>query len=234
MNPTTPPVLPPVPESPAELRPVSSTTEAFEAMLRQPQRLLHQLRGPGAARAIQLLAGITLVGALGYGLVIGSFSGAEQWWAAPLKVAAGLTLSALICLPSLYIFAGLSGSTASFREIVGLVASTTALMAVLLAGFAPVAWVFSQSTESVVTMGFLHLAFWAVALGFAFRLLHAGFAGPGRQTAGINVWMVIFLLVMLQMTTALRPLVGRSDTLLPTQKRFFLGHWSECIRDAQR
>jgi hypothetical protein len=46
--------------------------------------------------------------------------------------------------------------------------------------------------------------------------------------------MVIFLLVMVQMTTALRPLIGTADTLLPTEKRFFLGHWGECIKQASQ
>ncbi len=28
------------------------------------------------------------------------------------------------------------------------------------------------------------------------------------------------------MTTALRPIVGKADTFLPTKKLFFLSHWS--------
>jgi hypothetical protein len=32
------------------------------------------------------------------------------------------------------------------------------------------------------------------------------------------------------MTTALRPIVGKSDTFLPTEKKFFLDHWSECLK----
>jgi hypothetical protein len=44
--------------------------------------------------------------------------------------------------------------------------------------------------------------------------------------------MILFLLVMLQMTTALRPLVGTAPTLLPSasEKRFFIGHWLECLK----
>ena len=57
----------------------------------------------------------------------------------------------------------------------GLVAGLLALMTVLLIGFAPVAWVFSQSTSSLVAMGALHLAFWLVATVFGLRFLFAGF-----------------------------------------------------------
>ena len=37
-------------------------------------------------------------------------------------------------------------------------------MTALLIGFAPVAWVFSQSTDSIFMMGLLHFCFWLVAL----------------------------------------------------------------------
>ncbi|HXT40394.1 MAG TPA: hypothetical protein VN887_10255, partial [Candidatus Angelobacter sp.] len=163
--------------------------------------------------------------------VVGTFSGGVQLWAAPAKVAAGLLLSALICLPSLYIFACLSGSSARLTEVVGLVAGLTMLMTILLIGFAPVAWVFSQSTQSVVAMGALHLAFWFISTYFGLRFLNAGFnACQGRSTGGIRVWMSIFILVMLQMTTAVRPLIGKADTLLPVEKKFFVSHWMDCLK----
>jgi len=42
-------------------------------------------------------------------------------------------------------------------------------MTVLLIGFAPVAWLFSQSTESLLLMGALHLVFWLIATYFGLR-----------------------------------------------------------------
>jgi hypothetical protein len=42
--------------------------------------------------------------------------------------------------------------------------------------------------------------------------------------------MIIFLLVMLQMTTTLRPIVGTAETFLPTEKKFFLNHWAQSLR----
>jgi hypothetical protein len=103
-------------------------------------------------------------------------------------------------------------------------------MTILLIGFAPVAWIFSQSTESVAWMGALHLAFWLVATLFGIRFMKAGFShANARSQAGVNVWVIIFLLVALQMTTALRPILGRSDTFLPTKKEFFLTHWANCL-----
>ena len=178
------------------------------------------------------MLGAAIVCSLVYGVVIGTFSGGTQLWAAPVKVAAGLLLSAAICLPSLYIFACLSGATARLVEVVGLVAGLLLLMTLLLIGFAPVAWLFSQSTESLILMGALHLVFWLIATYFGLRFLNAGFVLRDDRSGGIKVWMVIFVLVVVQMTTALRPLLGTADTLLPTEKKFFLAHWTECVRQA--
>jgi hypothetical protein len=177
---------------------------------------------------------VGVICALIYGVVVGTFSGGTQLWAAPVKVAAGLFVSALICLPSLYIFACLSGSQARLVEVVGLVAGLLMLMTVLLIGFAPVAWVFSQSTDSSVAMGALHLAFWVISSYFGIRFLNAGFTHHhDNSSGGLKVWIVIFVLVMLQMTTAVRPLVGTADTFLPAEKKFFVTHWMDCLKESK-
>jgi hypothetical protein len=172
---------------------------------------------------------------LGYGVVVGSFSGGQQLWIAPVKIAGGLLLSSLICLPSLYVFACLSGSQARLVEIVGSVAGLLMLTAVLLVGFAPVAWLFSQSTESATCMAILHLLFWMTATLFGLRFLSASFSHSQAQSkAGLNTWIVIFLLVCCQMTTTLRPIIGTADTFLPRDKRFFLNYWSQCLQPAAK
>jgi hypothetical protein len=213
-----------------ELLPIPTAALAVESILRQPRRVLFQLDRPGSGRLIAWMVAVSVVCSLIYGVVVGAFSGGAQLWAAPLKVAAGSLLSALICLPSLYIFACLSGSQARFIQVAGLVAGLALLMNLLLVGFAPVAWVFSQSTGSATAMGALHLLFWFVSTYFGLRFLNAGFGAQSGRTGGIKVWMIVFVLVMLQMTTAVRPLIGTADTLLPTEKKFFVGHWIECIK----
>lgn len=228
-----PPGAPPPPApggDPRDREAIRGLVAAVESILRNPRRILFQLQQPGAE---QLVAALLLIAAgcsLVYGVVVGTFSGHDQLWAAPVKIAAGLILSALICLPSLYIFACLGGVQARLVEVCGMIAGLLALMTVLLVGFAPVAWVFSQSTESIAMMGGLHLAFWFVATCFGVRFLLNGFAVLGGRSSGLRVWVVIFLLVMLQMSTALRPIVGTAGTLLPTEKKFFLKHWGEQLR----
>ena len=240
-EPTQPPKLPPqispaktpppLGDDPAERVAITGVVSAVESILRQPRRVMFQLREPGAGKVITALVLIAVVCSLIYGVIVGSFSGGDQWWAAPVKTCAGLLIAAVICLPSLYIFASLSGSKARLLEIVGLVAGLLAMMTVLLIGFAPVAWLFSQSTESIVWMGFLHLLFCFIATAFGLRFMNAGFAqSQAKSNAGFNTWVIIFLLVLLQMTAALRPLLGTSPHFLPVEKKFFMSHWFDCMK----
>ena len=207
---------------------------ALGALLKRPGSLIYQLHQPGANRLIAVLAVCAVVLLACYGLTIGSFSGGMQWWAAPLKTVAGTFLSALICLPSLYIFASLSGAEVRLGPLCGVLLATLCLNALLLVGFAPVAWVFSQSTDSVAFMGALHLFFWLVSILFALRLIRElGTFTGARETGFLQVWFFVFLLVCLQMTTALRPFVGHGDRLLHTEKLFFLTHWGNALADGK-
>src|ERR1035437_4029327 len=180
--PQIPPLSPPVypagralGENPEERVAITNVFSAVTAIRRQPRRVIYQLRQPGASRLIAAMLFVSIVCSLTYGVVVGTFSGETQLWAAPVKITGGLLISALICLPSLYIFACLSGSQARLVEIVGLVAGLLMLMTTLLIGFAPVAWLFSQSTGSLAWMGTLHLLFWFISTIFGLRFLEAGF-----------------------------------------------------------
>lgn len=80
-------------------------------------------------------------------------------------------------------------------------------------------------------MGNLHLIFWGIATAFGLRFLENGFShSKARSGAGLKTWVVIFVLVVLQMTTALRPIVGPAESWLPKEKKFFLTHWLETMQ----
>lgn len=239
------PPIPPVPprrtdwqqkplgSEPDDVVPVRGFVAAIESLLRQPRRVMFQLRQPGGGYLVLVMLLIGVVCSLVYGFVAGTFSGGDQLWAAPVKIAGGLLFSAFICLPSLFIFACLSGAQTRLVEVAGLIAGLVALLSVLLVGFAPVAWVFSQSTESLPAMGALHIAFGLVAMFFGLRFLSAGFRHFSAQSnAGLNFWIVIFLFVALQMTTALRPIIGTAPDFLQKEKKFFLSHWGDCFRQS--
>lgn len=201
----------------------------IEALLKQPGRILHECKQGGGRIAI-VLATAAVLCLLVFGTLLGFFSGGSQHWAAPVKVVLGVFVSVFICLPSLCIFSALGGMDGRVWHVAGLLLATIALTSVLLLGFAPVVWIFSQSTESVAFMGFLALAFWIISLFFGFRLLLGAAAKFGLTVNYyLMVWMGIFLVVTLQMSTALRPIIGTADTFLPTQKKFFLEHWFDQV-----
>jgi hypothetical protein len=221
---------PPLPNTKLDLQPLGSPATfvvVIEALLKQPGRILHECKQGGSKVPAILFLGAVL-GLAVFGTLLGTFSGGVQYWAAPAKVVLGVLTALVICLPSLYIFSALGGIEARLSQIVGMLLAMIALTALLLLGFAPVVWIFSQSTESVLFMGFLVLSFWIIALYFGFRLLVAA-AGTFGMSVGhyLLVWMGIFLLVTLQMSTSLRPIIGTSEALLPAEKRFFLEHWLE-------
>jgi hypothetical protein len=45
--------------------------------------------------------------------------------------------------------------------------------------------------------------------------------------------MVIFVFVSLQMTTALRPIIGKSENWLPKEKKFFAAYWLENLNPSE-
>jgi hypothetical protein len=234
MNP--PPIPNQSPKTPARFvfEPMSNSGSPIalvEALLKYPGRIIYELQHNWRAALSMWLLLLALIGMCIYGLVVGSFSGGSQMWIAPVKLALGAFLSTLICLPSLYIFTCLGGLDVSVRTVSGVLFAATCLGALLLIGFAPVAWIFSQSTDSVAFIGALHLFLWAIGMGFGLRLIGAmSQLLSGSPRNHLRLWGLVFVLVCLQMTTTLRPIVGRSKDFLPREKKFFLAHWFETIR----
>lgn len=220
--PFNPPPTTPIPENP-------NMRDLFEILLRRPTQLAgHQVceEKPTLLR----FGFIALLSILVFGFVLGTFAYDKQLWAAPLKMSGGLLFAGLICFPSLYIFSILAGSTASAARMGGLLSGMLAMAGLLLLGFAPALWIFAQGTSSFGFMGGLALLSWLVALIFAFKFLRVALRETGAtQSSPLIIWCTIFLLVTLQLSTSLRPIIGTSDKLLNTEKKFFLQHWSETM-----
>lgn len=225
--------VPPRPEAanPCEIKPLGEPVTIWSiaaALLKQPGAVLHELLHGRAGSVLAALATLAAVALALYGVVVGSLSAGGQLWIAPAKIVTGSLAAALICLPSLFVFLCLNGANARLRPVLGLMLAAIGLMAILLASFCPIAWVFSQSTDSVPFMAGLHLILWIVAALFGLRLLiNAAAALWGKTSGRLGLWAAIYLVVCLQMMTALRPIVGSSPDILPTEKQFFLAHWWE-------
>lgn len=197
----------------------------FEALLRRPHDLVARLAKPGHD-ATGKFALIAFVSFLLFGVVLGCFAKHEQLWAAPLKVTAGLFIAGAICFPSLYIFSTLAGAKTSVAQLSACLAGALALAGLLLLGFSPALWIFAESTDSYGFMGVLGLLVWFIAVGFALKFLLSAIRMTGGLDIGpLGIWCAVFLLVTLQMSTSLRPIIGRSDKILTQEKKFFIEHW---------
>ncbi len=210
--------------------PGASPILIIEALLKHPGRIIHELQFNWRGSLASWLLLFALMGMALYGVAVGSFSGGAQMWIAPAKLALGTLLSVFICLPSLYIFACLGGVDTRLRSASGILFAAVALGALLLIGFAPVAWIFSQSSDSIAFMGALHLALWSIGIYFGLRLVD----GMSRMVSGaarghLKLWGLIFVVVCLQMTTTLRPIIAPSKTFFPTEKKFFIANWFESM-----
>jgi hypothetical protein len=204
----------------------------FESLLRRPLALIARLEEPNH-EATGKFAALSIVSFLLFGLVLGCFAKHEQLWAAPAKVTAGLIFSGLICFPSLYIFATLAGARVSISQLAACLAGALALAGLLLLGFAPAVWIFAESTDSLGFMGSLAIGSWIVAVSFALRFLKSVVTSTGGSQRGpLIIWSAVFLLVTLQMTTSLRPILGKSDMLLTQEKKFFVQHWFETMGES--
>ncbi len=196
------------------------------ALVQTPADLLAEANRPGG-RPLLRLAALTMGTMLIVGLVVASFSGGIQMFIVPLKLCLGLTLCALLCFPSLYVFSSVAGAAQSVRETALALAMGVSLIGVLLVALAPVTWLFSQSTDASAVIGALNVVALVVSASVGVRLMSKVLrALNGRSIAGVRAWGLMFVVVMLQMTTTLRPLVGEFDGLWHTERVFFLEHWA--------
>lgn len=202
----------------------------IDALLRRPQLTIAALGAERAPRTLAILVALSFTGLAAYGLVVGSFSGGVQWWAAPVKVLAAAALCGASCFPSLYVFATLAGARVRVHEVLGVIAAMFAWVAIFLASFAPIAWVFTQSSTLVSFIGALHLIVWIACALASHRVLRAALRHWKARATGLSAaWILLLIVTSLQMTTTLRPIVGTAPRLFDGERKFFLAHWAETM-----
>ncbi|RKZ41994.1 MAG: hypothetical protein DRQ49_03315 [Gammaproteobacteria bacterium] len=207
--------------------------QIVDALLKSPESVVKQIKSGQVKKTLFILLGIFFLCHAIYGLIVGSFSGNVQWFAAPIKIVGGAALSALLCYPSLYIFGCLSGANITPSQTLSVLFGGLTLTSILLVGFAPVAFIFTFSIKTVAFMGFIHISIWAISIFFGLRYIVMGLTqmDSRKDSYIIKVWCTILILTMLQMTTTLRPIIGVSDTLLTPEKSFFVEHWLDVLNN---
>ncbi|MBP7276008.1 MAG: hypothetical protein KBA51_07380, partial [Kiritimatiellae bacterium] len=106
----------------------------------------------------------------------------------------------------------------------------------LLVGLAPVAWLFAVSTQSLPFMVILALLIWMVALLFAARYVGKLRSHPlFHRQGGIKMWFVILIVVTLQMTTCMRPMMAKPEQGWWTgEKQSFLPHFGSTFEQQKK
>lgn len=225
-----PPPIPPKPVAPTAGNIVST-------LLKDPKRISDTLaggKGLFSSGLMLLIAGV-LCHAV-FGLAIGLFGGWPVAAMDAVKVPLVALCSLLLCFPSLYVFTCVAGSPLSLSQTFVLGCSCMAMVGLILVGLAPVAWLFAVSTENLAFVTLLTFLIWLISIGFAARYVEKLKAHPVFQRqAGIKLWFVILILVTLQMTTCMRPMLTEPEEGWWTSKKeFFLSHFGSAINQGKK
>ena len=236
--PDTPPL--PLPEPPP------ASAGSLSELLKTPDRYSLGVVG-GISLGSRIVSSLASAAA-GFALFFfaaGFFAG---WQVALLDAAkgAGIALFAFaLCLPSLYVFSCVSGTTLRAAQIIAAGASCLAMAGMLLAALAPVLWLFAVSSSSAAFVAVLAVVLAIPAVTYAMRpATGLQRAGGVRSSAGLRLWLAVLSIVALQTVTLLRPMLAApatppeegdeaaaksAETSPEPKKMFFLEHFGRTL-----
>ena len=207
-------------------------TPGLGELLRAPGEVMDF--ADGRAHYWRLAVFLALVSAVGcalFGFAIGSFVDLKVAALDAAKMVGIAAFSFVLCFPTLYVFATISGSklSAARLAVIGLVC--TATLGSLLAALSPILWLFSVSTENVAFI--VVLSCFLAALSLAFVVCPITAAAEKKivaNKAGLHLWLVVFAVVALQTVTLVRPMLAPIGTpRTPEGKCFFLMHFGDSV-----
>ena len=201
-------------------------------LLRAPGEVMGFAEGNTSCwRLAAFLALVTAVGCAMFGFAVGSFVDLKVAALDAAKMVGIAAFSFVLCFPTLYVFATISGAKLSAARIAVLGLVFTATLGSLLAALSPILWLFSVSTEKAAFIVVLTCMFAALAVGFVARPISAAVEkGIVAKPVGLNVWLVVFVVVALQTITLVRPMLAPLGTpRTPDGKCFFLMHFGKSV-----
>jgi len=231
MTATTTPHTNPIPMPPCETE--TGADNIVTALLKSPGKVADTIAGEdrNLPAASATLFAVAVACHAVFGLAIGLFAGWPVAIMDAVKAPLVAVCSLLLCFPSLYVFACVAGSPLTLLQTLALGCSCLAMVGLILVGLAPVGWLFAVSTQSVPFIVILALILWLVAVSFAARYVGKLQSHPlFQRQGGIKLWFLILILVTLQMTTCMRPMLTKPDKGWWTgQKQFFLSHFGSML-----
>ncbi len=211
----------------------NETTPGLGELLRAPGELMGFAEGRANNwRLAAFLALVTVSGCALFGFAVGSFVDLRVAALDAAKMVGVAAFSFVLCYPTLYVFANISGSRLSAARLAFLGLVFTATLGSLLAALSPILWLFSVSTENVAFIVVLSCVLAALSLAFVVRpVVAAAQKGIVARTAGLHLWLVVFAIVALQAVTLVRPMLAPIGTPRdPDGKCFFLVHFGKSVR----
>ena len=207
-------------------------TPGLGELLRAPSEVMGFADGKAQYwRLAAFLSFVTVVGCALFGFAVGSFVDLKVAALDAAKMVGIAAFSFVLCFPTLYVFATISGSklSASRLAVLGLV--FTATLSCLLAALSPILWLFSVSTENVGFIIGLSNLLGMVSLAFVTRPIAAAVRkGIVANVVGLKAWLVVFAVVALQTVTLVRPMLAPIGTPRdPSGKCFFLMHFGDSV-----
>jgi hypothetical protein len=208
-------------------RGLSGPFSVVGAILRAPGAFVRDLRGDrnltGYAGSLVLT---TILFSAAYGAILGLFNPGVQTLYAAMKLPLVVLGTALLCMPTFYVFNAILGSKFTFRQTAAAILFLSASTSLVLMAFAPIAWFFTVSTGGHGFLTFLHLLIFYVAASYGIRslnqarkyLAHIDTTHTAIHGGFLFLWFLIVLFVALQMAYYLRPFLEP----LPDH-RFFTG-----------
>ncbi len=175
-----------------------------------------------------------------YGAIIGAFNSPQQAIASAIKLPSLYLLTLIVCLPALYIFNVLFGSTKTIAQHFTYVLSTASVIALLLCGFAPVT-LFFLITISVKDYSFfllLNVAIFGLTGVFGVSFLYQAMrpdtgeidSNVQLRSKILRLWLALYGFVGSQLGWTLRPFFGAPaesfQVFRPRSGNFLTGVWN--------
>lgn len=229
-----PPALPPC--TTGERTAAAAGSNALENLLKTPGALIRRISNDEDLPVLSsqlLFWGLVFHAVYGFAMALfGSLQIAMMTaWKAPLIMLCSLSL----CIPSLYVFSCVAGMAISIRQAFALASAAVTMTGLLLLGLTPVTWLFSVSTSSLPFIVIINILAWSIAIIFSLKLFNALKLSPGMgRMTGLRWWLFVYIIVSLQMTTVMRPLLGECEHgWLEPDKKFFMAHLVESLAPAK-
>jgi hypothetical protein len=213
----------------------------FFALLRDRQSFLHEIhQGEQLKSKISALLLCSFCCFSAYGAIIGSFNSWQQALSSAIKLPALYLITLMVCLPALHIFNSLFGSRKSVTQHFTYVLSAASVIALLLAGFAPIVLFFITTLNPAKDYSFYLLMNVAVftttgvfGVSFLYQAMRPAADGDGDENVKVRdqilrLWLALYGFVGSQLGWTLRPFFGSSDQFILFRERdgnFLTGVW---------